>query len=74
MDEAKQVEMVYRAIQGAKDIIALVYMPEGAEYAHPINDIKDEKIQDYYYTLNSMCCELADRNVMGWQKEDQNEN
>lgn len=69
MDEPKRIEMVYQAIQNAKELIALAYKPDGEKYTQPIHDIKDEQIQDYYYTLNHMCCELADRNVMEWQKE-----
>lgn len=68
--EAKQVEMVYRALQSAKDMIALVYKPDDKAYTDPLEHITDKKIQDYYYELNTMCCELSDRNVMDWQKED----
>ena len=68
--EAKQIEMVYECLGRAKDMIALIYKPEGEKYANPIRNISDEKIQDYYYQINSMCCELADRNVMSWQKEE----
>lgn len=68
--EAKQIEMVYNAIGQAKDIIALVYRPDGNKYTNPIEDIEDEKIKEYYYTLNSMCIELSERNKMLWQKED----
>lgn len=72
--EAKQIEMVYECLGRAKDMIALIYKPEGEKYANPIRNITDKKIQDYYYQINSMCCELADRNVMSWQKEFNNEN
>ncbi len=68
--EAKQIEMVYNAIGQAKDTIAMVYKPECNKYTNPLKDITDEKIQDYYYKLNSMCCELSERNKMLWQKED----
>ena len=68
--EAKQIEMVYECLGRAKDMIALIYKPEGEKYANPIRNISDKKIQDYYYQINSMCCELADRNVMSWQKEE----
>lgn len=69
--EAKQLEMVYKALQNAKDIIELTYRPDGDKYCRPSDNIKDEKIKDYFYKINEMCCELADRNVMTWQKEDQ---
>lgn len=68
--EAKQIEMVYECLGRAKDMIALIYKPEGEKYADPLNNISDKKIQDYYYKINSMCCELADRNVMSWQKKE----
>lgn len=67
--EAKQLEMVYNAISYAKDMIAMVYKPDDKPYASPMTDITDEKIRDYYYELNSMCVDLAERNVMIWQKE-----
>lgn len=68
--EAKQVEMVYRAIMNAKDMIEMIYRKEGEACTHVLDDITDETIKDYYFTLNEMCCELADRGVMAWQKED----
>lgn len=71
--EAKQIEMVYECLGRAKDMIALIYKPEGERYCNPIKDINDKEIQNYYYKINSMCCELADRNMMSWQKEEKNE-
>lgn len=68
--EAKQIEMVYEALNHAKKEIALIYKDENEPIGHPDKDIKDEKIQSYYYAINEMCVELADRNVMLWQKED----
>lgn len=70
MEEAYKVELVYTALQEAKRMIALVYKQKDRPYTNPCEDITDEKINDYYYRLNDMCCELADRNVMVWQKED----
>lgn len=72
--EAKQIEMVYECLGRAKDMIALIYKPEDEKFANPLKQITDKKIQEYYYELNTMCCELADRNIMAWQKEDENEN
>lgn len=71
--EAKQIEMVYEALNHAKKAIALIYKDENESIGHPDKDIKDEKIQSYYYAINEMCVELADRNVMLWQKEFENE-
>ena len=71
--EAKQIEMVHDILNNAKEMIAMVYKPNGNVYRNPIKDITDEKIRDYYYEINHMCCELSDRNKMLWQKED-NEN
>ena len=71
--EAKQIEAVWRILGNAKEAIAMVYRPEDKVCSHPADDITDEKINEYYYKLNSMCCELSDRNVMLWQKEE-NEN
>ena len=71
MSEAKQIEMVYEIISNAKRMIALVYKPDKELFADP-KHIKDEKIREFYYEMNSMCVELADRNIMLWQKEDQN--
>ena len=68
--EAKRVEMVYEALNSAKRMIELVYKSENVPVGHPDKDIEDEKIRSYYYTINEMCVELADRNVMLWQKED----
>lgn len=71
--EAKQIEAVWKILGNAKEAIAMVYKPDGKTYSNPADDITDEKINEYYYKLNDMCCELSDRNVMLWQKED-NEN
>lgn len=68
--EAKQIEMVYECLGRAKDMIALIYKAEGEKYGNPLKDISDKTIQNYYYEINKMCCELADRNVMLWQKEE----
>jgi DNA-binding Lrp family transcriptional regulator len=69
-EEAKQIEMVHDILSNAKEMIAMVYRPDGNAYCNPIRDITDEKIRDYYYEINHMCCELSDRNKMIWQKED----
>ena len=69
-EEAKQIEMVHDILSNAKEMIAMVYKPNGNVYRNPIKDITDEKIRDYYYEINHMCCELLDRNKMIWQKED----
>lgn len=71
--EAKQVEAVWRILGNAKEAIAMVYRPEDKSYTRPADDITDEKINKYYFDINRMCCELSDRNVMIWQKEE-NEN
>ena len=68
--EAKQIEAVWRILGNAKEAIAMVYKPEDKVCSHPADDITDEKINKYYYELNDMCCELSDRNVMLWQKEE----
>lgn len=68
--EAKQLEMVYECLGKAKDMIALIYKPEDEKYGNPIRDIKDKEIQKFYYDINEMCCKLADRNAMIWQKEE----
>ena len=72
-EEAKQIEAVWRILGNAKEAIAMVYRPEDKSYTRPADDITDEKINKYYFDLNRMCCELSDRNVMIWQKEE-NEN
>ena len=69
-EEAKQIEMVHDILKNAKEMIAMVYRPDGNAYRNPIKDITDEKIRDYYYEINHMCCELSDRGKMIWQKED----
>lgn len=69
-EEAKQIEMVHDILNNAKEMIAMVYKPNGNAYRNPIRDITDEKIRDYYYEINHMCCELSDRGKMIWQKED----
>ena len=71
--EAKQIEAVWRILGNAKEAIAMVYRPENKSFTRPADDITDKKINEYYFKLNDMCCELSDRNVMLWQKED-NEN
>ena len=52
----------------------MVYRPENKPYTRPVDDITDKKINEYYHKINRMCCELSDRNVMLWQKEEENEN
>lgn len=69
-EEAKQIEMVHDILCNAKEMIAMVYKPNGNVYRNPTKDITDEKIREYYYEINHMCCELSDRNKMLWQKED----
>ena len=69
MAEHKKIEMVYQAIQNAKEMIALIYKPDNKSYVNAVRDITDEKVKEYYYEMNSMCCELIDRNVMQWQQE-----
>lgn len=68
--EAKQIEAVWKILGNAKEAIAMVYKPENKTYSRPADDITDEKISQYYYDLNHMCIELSDRNVMLWQKEE----
>ena len=68
--EAKQIEAVWRILGNAKEAIAMIYRPEGQSFTRPSDDITDEKINEYYFKINDMCCELSDRNVMLWQKED----
>lgn len=68
--EAKQVEAVWKILGNAKEAIAMVFKPENNTYSRPADDITDEKINKYYYDINRMCIELSDRNVMLWQKED----
>lgn len=68
--EAKQIEAVWKILTNAKEMIAMVYRPDGNVHSHPYNDITDKAIKDYYYKINDMCCELSDRNKMTWQKED----
>lgn len=70
MTDAYKIELVYRTLQNAKDMICEIYRPENKTYGSPSEDITDEKIQKYFYDINSMCCELSDRNVMKWQQED----
>lgn len=69
MSEGKKLEMTYEVISKAKQMIELIYKPEGkisAEY----EDFTDDKVRDYYYRLNDMCLELSGRGVFSWQKED----
>lgn len=68
MNEATQIELVYNALHNAQKMIELAYKPEGKWYCSPYEDITDEKIKDYYYDINTMCIELADRKAMDWQK------
>lgn len=69
MNEAKQIEIVYETLNNALRIIGLAYKPEGEGVCSPYEDITDEKIKEYYYDINTMCVELADRNAMDWQKD-----
>lgn len=69
MNEAKQIEIVYETLNNALRIIGLAYKPEGEGVCSPYEDITDEKIKEYYYDINTMCIELADRNAMDWQKD-----
>lgn len=72
MSEEKKLEMAYEVISKAKQMLEQIYKPEGEVCARS-EDFTDEKVQDYYYRLNSMCLELSSRGVFPWQKED-NEN
>lgn len=70
MEDAKKLEMVWRTLNNALDIIALVYKPDNRMYSTPAEDITDEKVNEYYYKINSMCVELSERKAMLWQQED----
>lgn len=69
MDKATKIELVYDTLQDAKDMILLAFKPQGKKYGSSM-DIEDEKIKEYFYTINDMCIELADRKEMLWQMED----
>lgn len=69
MDKATKIELVYNTLQDAKDMILLAFKPQGKKYGSS-TDIEDEKIKEYFYTINDMCIELADRKEMLWQMED----
>ena len=68
--DAKKLEIVWRTLNNALDIIALVYKPDNRMYSTPAEDITDEKGNEYYYKINSMCVELSERKAMLWQQED----
>ena len=68
--DAKKLEIVWRTLNNALDIIALVYKPDNRMYSTPAEDITDEKVNEYYYKINSMCVELSERKAMLWQQED----
>ena len=69
MDKATKIELVYNTLQDAKDMILLAFKPQGKKYGSSM-DIEDEKIKEYFYAINDMCIELADRKEMLWQMED----
>lgn len=69
MSEAKQIEIVYETLNNTLKMIGLAYKPDGEVVCSPYEDITDEKIKEYYYDINTMCIELADRNAMDWQKD-----
>ena len=70
LENAKKLEIVWRTLNNALDIIALVYKPDNKMYSTPAEDITDEKVNEYYYKINSMCVELSERKSMLWQQED----
>ena len=70
INDAKKLEIVWRTLNNALDIIALVYKPDNRMYSTPAEDITDEKVNEYYYKINSMCVELSERKAMLWQQED----
>ena len=70
LENAKKLEIVWRTLNNALDIIALVYKPDNKMYSTPAEDITDEKVNEYYYKINSMCVELSERKAMLWQEED----
>ena len=71
--ESKQVELVYELLSKVNNMIKLVYKPDDVEYCNA-KYITDEKIKEYYYQINQMCCELLDRHVMLWQQEIEEKN
>lgn len=70
ISKATQIELVHGALHNALEVIGLAFKPDGKEFCSPCDDIDDEKIKDYYYDINEMCIELADRKAMDWQKND----
>ena len=69
ISKATQIELIYDALHNALKMIELAYKPDDKEFCHPLEDITDEKIRDYYYDINTMCIELSDRNAMDWQRK-----
>ena len=69
ISKATQIEIVYDALHNAQKMIELAFKPEGKGFCHPLDDITDEKIRDYYYDINTMCIELSDRGEMDWQRK-----
>lgn len=69
MSEEKKLEMVHEILHQAKEMIGLVYKPEG-DISCKYEDFTDEDVREIYYTINEMCIKLSDRNVFSWQKKD----
>jgi hypothetical protein len=69
MSEEKKLEMTYEVLTKAKQMIEQIYKPEG-KVCIRYEEFTDDKVRDYYYRINDMCSELADRGVFPWQKEE----
>lgn len=73
MSEEKKIELVYEAISQAKQMIEQICKPEGKTFIR-YDDFTDGKVREYYYQLNDMCIELADRKVFPWQRGEKDGN
>ena len=68
-----QVEQVWEALGTAQKFIKLAFTKDDSPERDCSPDvITDEQIRDFYYRINDMCIELNNREVMWFQKGDDN--
>lgn len=68
-----QVEQVWEALGTAQKFMKLAFTKDDSPERNCSPEvITDEQIREFYYQINSMCIELNKRNVMWFQKGDDN--
>lgn len=62
MEEGEKLYIIWSGMNSTKDLIFALYYKTDSGWV-------DDKMKEYYYSINDMCCEILDKNKMEWQKD-----